>query len=144
MTIARDNTRDVVFLIFGKLAESLIEIPAGQLVKNTKIAKNEIPPLISKIVGLKKIFQVVINVQSSTPNQLTFKVMKYFDDDDEKGDEKLLNAKGKNIADSDLEDKKSALIRMPIVRKCSSSAMKPIANDEGEKNLQSTTMLFVK
>lgn len=79
--IVDDNTASASFLIFGRLAADLIGLPASTLANSYK-DRYSVPPLMTRIYGIERIFQVVISNKIEDPYNLSFKVMHIFKKDE--------------------------------------------------------------
>lgn len=82
-TIVKDDTGEATFVIFGKIAEQLFQIPAIQLANQPRANRHSLPPVITVIHGTTHIFEVTINnpndkqiAQQTTKN--SFKVERIF------------------------------------------------------------------
>ena len=74
------NTSSASFLIFGCLAVYLISLLASTLA-NKYNDRYRVPPLMIRIYGLKRIFQIVIINKNDDPYNLSFKVIHIFKED---------------------------------------------------------------
>ncbi|WCJ24308.1 hypothetical protein M5689_006280 [Euphorbia peplus] len=77
--IVEDTTGCATFVLFGRLAADLIGVPAHTLAATFK-DKHDIPPMLSKLQGLKKTFQVQLGGFIEHPGKLNFKVIYIFKD----------------------------------------------------------------
>nr|CAD1843889.1 unnamed protein product [Ananas comosus var. bracteatus] len=95
--VVDDEIATTNFIIFGKIAQELIRIPAQQLAIAANADKFVLPSVFKNVVGQTYIFQISIDSRRSNINAQSFKVTKIFIDD--------LDTKGKNkICTKDAED----------------------------------------
>nr|CAD1827504.1 unnamed protein product [Ananas comosus var. bracteatus] len=95
--VVGDEIATTNFMIFGKIAQELIRIPAQQLAIAANADKFVLPSVFNNIVGQTYIFQISIDSRKSIINAQSFKVTKIFIDD--------LDTKEKNkICTEDAQD----------------------------------------
>lgn len=86
--VVDDEIATTNFIIFGKIAQELIRIPAQQLAIAANADKFVLPPAFKSVVGQTYIFQISLDSRKSNNSTQSFKVTKIFKDD--------LDTKGKN------------------------------------------------
>ena len=110
-------------MIFGRLAAELIGLPALTLAQGHK-DRYTVPPVMTRIYGMERIFQVVISSKNDDPYNLSFKVMHIF--------------KQTNFLNEQTDDKSrlnlptSILLHKPLTNSLTSSAKRCI--DFGESS----------
>nr|CAD1818325.1 unnamed protein product [Ananas comosus var. bracteatus] len=88
--VVDDEIATTNFIIFGKIAQELIRIPAQQLAIAANADKFVLPSVFKNVVGQTYIFQISIDSRRSNINAQSFKVTKIFIDDlDTKGKKKI-------------------------------------------------------
>lgn len=63
---------------FGKASESFIEVPVEMLTTFSKSLRNVVPSIITKLMGVKRIFQMNISAENFDPNDVAIKANKVF------------------------------------------------------------------
>ncbi|OAY64941.1 hypothetical protein ACMD2_24261 [Ananas comosus] len=88
-TVVEDETGSADFIIFGKVAQDLVHIPAQQLAIATNSDRFVLPPVVKNIIGRSYIFQILLDNRRSSMNLKSFRVTKMFSTDlESKGKEK--------------------------------------------------------
>ncbi|OAY84245.1 hypothetical protein ACMD2_05465 [Ananas comosus] len=124
-TVVEDETGSADFIIFGKVAQDLIHIPAQQLAIATNSDRFVLPPIVKNIIGHSYIFQILPDNRRSSMNLTSFRVAKIFSTD--------LEVKGKKKEHTDSVQE----IEEDVVE--SSIAVKE--NDDADEEISPTQLL---
>ncbi|WCJ29080.1 hypothetical protein M5689_010739 [Euphorbia peplus] len=70
--IVQDNTGTAAFVLFGRLAADLFGVPAQTLAASFK-ERHETPPMLTKLYGIQKSFQLQLGNFVEDPDKISFK-----------------------------------------------------------------------